>query len=76
MYVDVKIAALVISESLGYYVPYGFDVIGFGIWAGTFYFLAGCFGISTTYKRTKSRYIKLSIYVVVCINHDLNNNLV
>jgi hypothetical protein len=65
--IDVKIAALVMSESLGYYDPYGFDVIGFGIWGGFLYLLAGSFGISTTYTRTKSRYIfhfidRLSLY--------------
>ena len=52
-----QIAALVIyatNYELYNYVWFGADVVGHGIWAGSFYVIAGSLGIAAAYKRTKS----------------------
>jgi hypothetical protein len=46
----------VISIFLDSYIPYGFDDIGFGIWAGVSYFMAGSFGMAASSKQRKWRY--------------------
>lgn len=50
-----QLAALVISISLDNYIPYDFDNIGFGIWAGVSYLMAGSFGMAATSKQRKWR---------------------
>ena len=50
-----QIAALVIyATELYYYVWFAADVVGHGIWAGSFYVIAGSLGIAAAYKRTKT----------------------
>jgi hypothetical protein len=50
-----QIAALVIyATELYNYVWFGVDVVGHGIWAGSFYVIAGSLGIAAAYKRTTS----------------------
>ena len=50
-----QIAALVIyATELYNYVWFAADVSGYGIWAGSFYVIAGSLGIAAAYKRTKS----------------------
>ncbi|XP_046463189.1 uncharacterized protein LOC124209289 [Daphnia pulex] len=51
----IQLSALVISIFLDSYIPYGFDDIGFGIWAGVSYFMAGSFGMAASSKQRKWR---------------------
>ncbi|KAI9559792.1 hypothetical protein GHT06_013799 [Daphnia sinensis] len=51
----IQIAALVIyAESIYNYVYYPLDIIGHGIWCGTFYLTAGSLGVAACRKGTKS----------------------
>ncbi|EFX71161.1 hypothetical protein DAPPUDRAFT_309195 [Daphnia pulex] len=51
----IQLSAMVISVFLDSYIPYGFDDIGFGIWAGISYFMAGSFGMAASSKQRKWR---------------------
>ena len=50
-----QIASLVVyTETMDYsYAYFGADVIGHGIWAGSFYLTAGSLGLAAASKRTK-----------------------
>jgi hypothetical protein len=45
---------VIYATSIYYYVWFAADVAGHGIWAGSFYVIAGSLGIASAYKRTKS----------------------